>query len=68
MRVFYVLLRTIYFSTCFFLIALRLYSYLLHFSTCLKVYPFSMQVIDQDEPRQGIIGLLAEEDALEESY
>jgi hypothetical protein len=67
-RVFYVLLRTIYFSTCFFLIALRLYSYLLHFSTWLKVYPFSMQVIDQDEPRQGIIGLLAEEGALEESY
>jgi hypothetical protein len=67
-RVFYVLLRTIYFSTCFFLIALRLYSYLLHFSTCLKVYPFSMQVIDQDEPRQGIIGVLAEGDAPEESY
>jgi len=35
---------------------------------CLKVYPFSMQVIDQDEPRQGIIGLLGEEDAPEESY
>jgi len=27
-----------------------------------------MQVIDQDEPRQGIIGLLAEEGAPEENY
>ena len=41
----------------------------IYFSTCLLiVYPFSMQVIDQDEPRQGIIGLLGEEDAPEESY
>ena len=31
-------------------------------------YPFSMQVIDQDEPRQRIIGLLAEEVYCEESH
>ena len=54
---YYLLFNMLSLSTCFFLIALRLYSYLLHFSTCLQVYPFSMQVIDQDVPRQGIIGL-----------
>jgi hypothetical protein len=45
---------SIYFSTCF-VIALRLYAYCLHFimSLCLLVFSFSMQVIEQYEPRQG---------------
>ena len=57
---YYVFLLSIYLSTCF-LIALRLYAYCLPFvmSLCLIVFSFSMQVIQEYEPRQGIFGVLA---------
>lgn len=54
--------------TCLLCLLIALLHFIMFLSCLLIVYPFSMQVIEQDEQRQRVIGLLAEGVYREESH